>query len=49
MRGKNLEIAHLRQLLIEAYSQLEAVQWEINIGVMAKIEQYFADRGIPLD
>lgn len=49
MTGSVIEIAYLRQMLKEAYRQLEAVQWEINLGIMAKIEQYFEDRGIPLD
>lgn len=43
------EIKLLRELLSEAYGQLLMVEWEINLGTLAKIEQYFEAKGIEMD
>ena len=37
---KDVEIAHLQRLLSKAYGQLLAVEWEVDLGVLAEIEEY---------
>lgn len=43
---KDVEIALLRDILAEAYRQLLMVEWEVNLGTLGRIEEYFEDKGI---
>ena len=49
MDDRDIEIALLRDLLSEAYGQLRMVEWEVNLGTLGRIEQYFEGKGIEID
>jgi len=49
MDDKDIEIALLRDLLSKAYGQLLAVEWEVDLGVLAEIEEYFEGKGIEMN
>ena len=49
MDDRDIEIALLRDLLAEAYGQLLLVEWEVNLGTLGRIEQYFEGKGIEID
>lgn len=49
MDDKDIEIAILRDLLSEAYGQLLMVEWDVNLGTLGRIEQYFEGKGIEMN
>ncbi len=48
MEDNEREISLLRVMLAEAYWQLRAVEWEVSLETLARIEQYFEETGVDL-